>query len=126
HGTSGELLETWAFQASQPLRVVGTLPEDGSAEVPTHTGIEVTFDQDGVTDAESHISIEPATKGRFEQHERTVVFVPDRPLKPATIYTVTVSRGVSVGATGEVSDVETLFRFETASTTGPARAAMFE
>ena len=78
HGTSGALLETWAFQASQPLRVVGTLPEDGSAEVPTNTGIEVTFDQDGVTDAESHISIEPATKGRFEQHERTVVFVPDQ------------------------------------------------
>ena len=73
-----------------------------------------------MTDAESHISIEPATKGRFEQHERTVVFVPDRPLKPATIYTVTVSRGVSVGATGEASDVETRFRFETAATTGPA------
>src|SRR5437879_3787987 len=42
HGASGELLDTWAFQAKQPLRVVGTLPDNQATDVPTDTGIEMT------------------------------------------------------------------------------------
>ena len=125
HATTGALLESWAFQASQPVRVVTTLPEDQSSDVPTDTGIEVTFDQDGVTDAADHVTIEPATKGRFEQHERTIVFVPDRPLKPATIYSVTVSRGVTTDGTGEASVEDTRFRFETRATTGAPDRLLF-
>ncbi|HXU86913.1 MAG TPA: hypothetical protein VN773_14020, partial [Verrucomicrobiae bacterium] len=45
HGSGGQLLDTWAFQAKQPLRIVGTLPETRSSEVPLDTGIEITFDQ---------------------------------------------------------------------------------
>ena len=36
----------------------------------SNTGIEVTFDQDGVVDAESHVTISPSIEGRFEQHGR--------------------------------------------------------
>jgi hypothetical protein len=117
-GGSGELLDTWAFQARQPLRIVGTLPEAKSAEVPLDTGIEVTFDQDGVTGADAHFSIQPATNGRFEQHDRTLAFVPDRPLASATVYIVTVSRGVTVTATGEATNVDTRFQFETQAKAG--------
>ena len=46
----------------------------------TNTGIEVTFDQDGVVDAASHMTIEPEDRGRFEQHGRTLAFVPAKPL----------------------------------------------
>ena len=72
-------LDSWAFQAHQPLRVIGTLPRDTEADVPVDTGIEVTFDQDGVVDAASHVTIEPKVDGRFEQHGRVLAFVPEHP-----------------------------------------------
>ncbi|MEA2520302.1 MAG: alpha-2-macroglobulin, partial [Chloroflexota bacterium] len=118
-GSAGELLDTWAFQARQPLRVVQTIPQNQTADVPVDTGIEITFDQDGVTDATSHVSITPATKGRFEQHGRTLAFVPDRPLALATIYRVTVTSGVTVASTGEATTVDTRIQFETAGQTDP-------
>ncbi len=111
-GDQGETLDTWAFQARQPLRIVSTLPNNQDAEVPIDTGIEVTFDQDGVVDAAAHMTIEPTVKGRFEQHDRVLAFVPDK-LEPATIYTVTVSRGVAVGSTGEQLETDIRFQFET-------------
>lgn len=117
-GPTGEVLDTWAFQAKQPLRIVGTLPANESTDVPIDTGIEVTFDQDGVADAGAHFSIEPSVKGRFEQHERVLAFIPERPLANATIYTVTVSGGVEVPATGEATVVDTTFAFETAAKGG--------
>ncbi len=114
-GAGGQLLDTWAFQAKQPLRIVGTLPGHESAEVPLDTGIEVTFDQDGVTGAAAHFTIEPATAGRFEEHGRTLAFVPNRPLTASTVYSVTVTRGIKVPATGEATVVDTRFQFETAA-----------
>jgi hypothetical protein len=124
-GPGGVPLDSWAFQARQPLRVVGTLPENQAADVPVDTGIEITFDQDGVADAETHVSVAPATRGRFEQHGRTLAFIADHPLVPATIYTVTVSRGVSVTGTGEATDKDTKFQFETAATSAPTSAMTF-
>ena len=117
HGSTGELLDTWAFQAKQPLRIVGTLPETHSSGVPVETGIEFTFDQDGVEDGSSHVAIQPATPGRFEQHDRTLVFIPDRPLTPAALYSVIVRRGIRVEATGEATNVDTRIEFETTSET---------
>ena len=115
-GASGESLDSWAFQARQPLHVATTLPADQATDVPVDTGIEITFDQDGVVDAAAHITIMPATSGRFEQHGRTTAFVPGLPLRPATLYTVTVSRGVAVAGTGEATETDTRLQFETAST----------
>jgi alpha-2-macroglobulin len=113
-GDEGQTLDSWAFQARQPLRVVSTVPAHQETDVRRDTGIEVTFDQDGVVDAAAHMTIEPKVKGRFEQHDRVLAFVPDR-LEPATIYTVTVSRGVAVGATGEQLEEDVRFEFETAA-----------
>ena len=126
HGTNGELLDSWAFQASQPLRIVGTLPEADSSDVPTDTGIELLFDQDGTLDAASHVAIEPATKGRFEQHGRTLVFVPDAPLIAATIYSVVVSPGATIEGIGEASTATTRFKFETAAKGTPTSGDTFE
>ena len=66
-------------------------------------------------DAAEHVAISPATKGRFEQHERTIAFVPEQRLKPATLYTVTVTKGVTAPDTGQASVDDTRFRFETVS-----------
>lgn len=123
----GRTLDSWAFQAHQPLRIVTTLPGDTETDVPVDSGIEVTFDQDGVVDAESHFSIEPNVDGRFEQHGRVLAFVPATPLDPATVYTVTVTRGVKVAATGEVLESDRHFRFETALAGDPnARPTTFQ
>ncbi len=124
-GANGNTLDTWAFQARQPVRVVATIPGDTQTDVPLNTGIEVTFDQDGVVDAETHVTIEPPTKGRFEQHGRVLVFVPAR-LKPATIYTVTVSSGVGVKGTDETLAEDVRFRFETAAKAGSQRAVVLQ
>lgn len=118
----GRTLDSWAFQAHQPLRVVGRLPGDGQTGVPTKTGIEITFDQDGVVDPASHVTITPKVDGRFEQHGRVLAFVPAKPLKPATIYTVTVARGIEVRGTGEVLASDVRFAFETARA-GAAKAS---
>jgi hypothetical protein len=118
-GPSHEELESWAFQAEQPLRVVETLPGNEATDVPLDSGIEITFDQDGVTDAASHVTVEPATKGRFEEHGRVLAFVPEG-LTAATLYTVTVSRGVTVQATGESTAEDVRFQFETVAKGGTA------
>jgi hypothetical protein len=112
-GPDGQTLDSWAFQARQPVRVVSTIPEDTATDVALDTGVEITFDQDGVADAESHVTIEPATKGRFEQHGRVLAFVPDR-LRPGTIYTVTVRRGVTASPGGQPMATDVRFQFETA------------
>ncbi len=124
-GTDGATLDSWAFQARQAVRVVSTVPGDTETDVPLNTGIEITFDQDGVVDPETHVTIEPATKGRFEQHGRVLVFVPDR-LKPATIYTVTVTSGVGVKGTDETLAEDVRFRFETAAKAGSQRAVVLQ
>ncbi len=108
---------SWAFQAQSPLRVVTTLPYNGATDVPVTTGIELTFDQDGTVDVATRFSIEPLVKGRFEQHGRTVVFVPER-LKPATLYSVTLGRGVSVEGSSQGLEEDVVVRFETAPSAG--------
>ncbi len=122
----GREVGTWAFQAHQPLRIVGNVPADTETDVPLATGIEVTFDQDGVADAASHVTITPAIDGRFEQHGRTLAYVPDKPLSPATIYTIAVSPGIEVGSTGERLEKGITFRFETAAQAAPAAATTFQ
>jgi hypothetical protein len=123
-GDAGQTLDTWAFQARQPLRVISTLPENTETGVRRNTGIEVTFDQDGVVDAAAHMTIEPRVDGRFEQHDRVLAFIPDR-LAPATVYTVTITRGVAVGATGEQLESDFRFQFETEAEGAPATDTTF-
>lgn len=110
----GALAGSWAFQAAAPLNVVTTLPGDQATKVPVDTGIEFTFDQDGVLDVAPYFSIQPAVKGAFEQHGRTVVFVPEDPLQPGTLYTVTLTRGASLEGSDQVLEKDLQVRFETA------------
>ncbi|HLE78886.1 MAG TPA: Ig-like domain-containing protein, partial [Candidatus Limnocylindrales bacterium] len=116
-GPDGALAGAWAFQVKGPLHVVTTLPADRSSGVPLSTGIELTFDQDGVIDAASHLSIEPQVEGRFETHGRTLVFVPGK-LEPATLYTVTLQAGVGVAGSDVRLEQDVRLRFETG--TAPA------
>ncbi len=111
----GALAGVWAFIARAPLHVSGTLPGNLAVDVPTNTGIEVTFDQDGTTGFEGRFSIDPAVPGTIEQHERTWAFVSAKPLAFATIYTVTVHKGVGVNGSDETLESDLTFRFETSA-----------
>lgn len=111
----GALAGVWAFVARAPVHVAGTLPGNLAVDVPTNTGIEVTFDQDGTTGFEGRFSIDPPVPGRIEQHDRTWAFVSDHPLAVATIYTVTVHEGVGVAGSSETLESDFTFRFETSA-----------
>lgn len=121
----GSLAGSWAFLARSPLRIVGTLPGNQAIEVPPNTGIEVTFDQDGSTGVAERFEIQPAATGRFEAHGRTWAFIPDQPLAPGTIYTVTVRGGVAVTGSSETLESDVTFRFETALASGTAPRLTF-
>jgi hypothetical protein len=109
----GGVAGSWAFQAKQPLHVVTTLPGNETTDVPVDTGIEVVFDQDGVGDARSYFEIEPKVAGRFEQHDRTLVFIPSK-LELATVYTVTIRRGIPLSGSDQILERDVRFSFETA------------
>jgi hypothetical protein len=116
-GQDGRPLDTWAFQAKAAVRVVATVPRNTETDVPLNAGIEITFDQDGVVDPASRVVIEPRTAGRFERNGRSLAFVPNR-LNPATLYSVTVKRGIKVNGTDETMAEDFHFRFETAAKAG--------
>lgn len=112
-GPDGTVTGSWAYRVRGPVRVLSTLPADATVGVPVRTGIEVTFDQDGVATMSDAFSIEPAVPGTFERHGRTQVFVPSA-LAPATLYTVTIHEGLARTGTDLALEQDVVFRFETA------------
>ena len=109
----GALAGSWTFKAQSPLHIVSTVPGDRTNEIPTNTGIEVEFDQDGTQGFADHFKIEPAAPGRFEQHARVWSFVPSNALAAATIYTITITPGVGVEGSRSTLEEGIAFRFET-------------
>lgn len=118
---TGQTLNSWAYQVRAPLRIVATVPNDQRTFVPLTTGIEVTFSNDDVVDPQSAFSITPAVQGRFEQHKRTLVFVPSA-LQPGTLYTVNVKPGLTVKGSDAKLEEPFSFQFETATPTRPGQA----
>ncbi len=126
-GNGGEVLASWAYQVQAPLRVVSTVPDDERTNVPLNVGIEVTFSHDGVVRPEDFVEITPRPEGRFEQHKRTLVYVPSR-LEEYTLYTVRVKPGVTVQGTDLVLQDEFVYQFETGGASrglGPVPAVSF-
>jgi hypothetical protein len=111
-GAEGATAASWAYRVRGPVRVLSTLPADATVGVPVRTGVEVTFDQDGVAGMSANFSIEPVVNGTFERHGRTQVFVPSS-LAPATLYTVTIHKGLARMGTDLALGEDVVFRFET-------------
>jgi hypothetical protein len=112
HAPDGSLAGSWAYRVRGPVAVLSTLPGNATQGVPIDTGIEVTFNQEGVADMADHFSISPAASGRFERHGLTQVFVPDG-LKVETLYTVTIRAGLARTGADLPLASEVVFRFET-------------
>ncbi|HHY06804.1 MAG TPA: hypothetical protein GX532_07520 [Clostridia bacterium] len=91
-----------------------TLPAKETVRVPLHTGIEIIFSHENfdVQKTEEYFSISPQVEGRFEKHKKTLVFVPKQ-LKPETLYTVIVKKGLPLLDSAKTLAEDYCFSFET-------------
>lgn len=103
---------TWAFQTKGDFKVVSTLPRDQSTGVPVDTGIEITFSHLNFDKLPEFFTISPQAEGTFEIHKKTAVFMP-KGLKPDTVYTVTIKKGLPLSASSQVLKEDVTFQFET-------------
>ncbi len=112
---------SWALQAKNDMRVLSTIPRDGSAFVPTTTGIEFKLSRDGWTDATSSFSIVPSVPGRFESRGRYLTFIPKLPFEAGRRFEVTLKKGFGSDSDEQGLAEDVKIRFETAipKPTGP-------
>lgn len=108
---------SWAYQVRNEFGIIGLLPRDQATGVSTNSGIEVTFSSTGVTadDFNKNLTIVPATEGRVEVHQRTLVFVPTKPLAEKTVYTVTVKKDLKPAEADAGLPADQVWQFETAA-----------
>lgn len=111
---NGKVVYRWAFQTENVFSITGVYPENES-HVSAEYPIEVTFSHSDVTGFEDAFEITPEVKGTFEHYGRTWAFIPSEPMKPATLYTVTVKKGVS-GPGDMVLSEDKTFSFSTTPT----------
>ena len=113
----GTVEASWTAQTAGPLHITDTVPGDTATGVPLDTGIELTFDQGGLSAGAmaKSLTISPATKGKFVIKGRVVAFAPSSPLRKATLYTVTVHRGLQLAGTRETLEKDVTVQFETAA-----------
>ncbi|MEK9177095.1 MAG: Ig-like domain-containing protein, partial [Patescibacteria group bacterium] len=62
----------WAYQVKAPFQLVSSIPGDKANEVPTNTGIELTFNRDGAINPDASFEINPVVPGRFSVSGETV------------------------------------------------------
>ncbi len=90
-------------------QVVETQPRSGE-EIPLDSGITFFFDQPMLAESvRGAFSIEPSATGALEMpDESTLVFTPDRPLRRATAYTLTIGTGATSAAGQPLAEPFTL------------------
>ncbi len=108
---------SWAYQVRSEFQIIGMLPRHQATGVSQNTGLEVTFSAAGVTAEEfaKNLTISPAITGRVEVHQRTLVYIPDKPLAEKTVYTVTVKAGLKPTAATAGLLADEVIQFETAA-----------
>lgn len=104
---------SWAMQTKQVFRVISSVPATESNGVPVNTGIEFAMSQAGWTDATSSIVTTPHIDGHLETHGRSLVFVPSKPLKHGSIYTVTLKKGLKLAGSDLTLEADSVVQFET-------------
>jgi hypothetical protein len=109
---------SWAFQIKAPFQVSSVFPADKATDVPINSGIEISFNHDGIKDISQYFSIEPAVKGKFEKYSDRFVFVPEN-LASSTIYKVIVKKELKAGGSDDQLADDYVFSFETAG--GPTQ-----
>lgn len=105
---------SWAIQTQNVFRVLRSVPDNRATYVPVNSAIEIVLSQVDWEDPDNYFSMEPATPGRFETHGRSLVYVPEKPLKNDTIYTVIYKQGWGV-KNGQKLKNDVVIKFETES-----------
>ncbi len=108
---------SYAFQTESKLAVSSMFPGDRTFNVPVNTGIEVTFSETVVLDANTPpFTVSPSVKGTYSVYPdgKTVLFLPSSNLKYDTVYTVTVDGGVK-GTSGKTFEGKKTAVFKTYS-----------
>lgn len=107
---------TWTFQTAEKFCVERTLPGTSGYNVPVTTGIEITFSHKNynINTVAENVTFSPAINGKWEQHDQTAVFVPDKPLENDTTYTAEVSDAIT-NADGQALNKAYIFDFTTES-----------
>ncbi len=84
---------TWTFQTAEKFRVEKTLPGSYATDVPINSGIEITFSHSDVDfeSVKNNFSIKPHVDGKWELHDKTAVFIPEKPFDYDTEYSVAIS-----------------------------------
>ncbi len=116
----------FTFTVAGPAKVALRIPEKGSQKVDPGTTITLVFDRPmipltqvqgaaaGARTANWPVTITPDTPGRWRWLSTVAVeYVPDKPLLPATRYTVTVPKGIPTVA-GDTTEEDFSWVFETA------------
>ncbi len=114
-GSRDERDFSWAVQTRNIFHVVSSIPADASSAVPVYTGIEFEMSQVDWEDPTPFFSIQPAVNGRFEVHERSLVFVPEKPLAYGQVYTVTLKQGLKLKGSDNALPQDLVIKFETQS-----------
>lgn len=104
---------SWAYQVKALFQVVASLPRDKSSDVPTNTGIEITFNRENIINPEQFFEISPAVSGRFEIHRNILVFIPSHELNPKTVYTIKIKTGIKAQGSDDTLSKDAEIRFET-------------
>lgn len=106
-----QVVQSFAFQTVSDLLVTRAYPQDGRSSVPVETGIEMTFNAEGV-DLENYFEIKPETAGTFQQNGNVVIFQPAQPLDGNSVYRITIKKGASA-SDGRSLQEDYTFSFET-------------
>ena len=106
---NGENTFSWAFQTESGYTVTKTIPANEEKNVPATAGIEITFSH-LCSDITDFFEISPHVEGRFETHQKTMVFVPSEPLEYDKRYTITIKKGLT-SSTGQILKEDYQFWF---------------
>jgi hypothetical protein len=103
---------SWAFQTYQKFAVTKTIPESNTSDISTNSKIEVEFNTETFQSIENFWEISPPTKGKFVKIGNKINFIPEK-LEPATIYTITIKKGLALEGSKQVLDNDFSWQFET-------------
>ncbi len=118
---------SFSYQIRNEFIVSSTIPGDQSGSVPLASGIEIKFTNENfdIKTAESFFEISPSVVGRFEKHGKSMVFIAKGGLKPSTIYTVRVKKGLPLVGSDMTLKEEKVFQFETEAKDSSNRDYLF-
>ncbi len=105
---------SWVNQTVGTFRAEAFTPGPGVSGVPVSSAIEITFSHDGFVEPTGFFRISPQVDGRFETRGRALVFLPNKPLAPGKVYTVTLKKGFGMANNPEMQLKEDLvYGFQT-------------